>query len=209
MCSAAFEMIVPVLADDIDEQNHVNNTVYLRWVQDVATAHWRAITSPEAQEMIGWVVLRHEIDYKTPATLAPRSGVRAIASSSRRRARSGVPSILKPAGQCECPGKCARNFPSDPGCLTSRLAIASCTLMISLARSRCQLMTNQTAKNLAFWARRHAAVSRTRHLGLGQFDDVLRASSARRPHHLHPNRRNRFRLFWKQQCWNRPARRSI
>ena len=69
MCSAAFEMIVPVLADDIDEQNHVNNTVYLRWVQDVATAHWRAITSPEAQEMIGWVVLRHEIDYKTPATL--------------------------------------------------------------------------------------------------------------------------------------------
>jgi acyl-CoA thioester hydrolase len=47
----------------------VNNTVYLRWVQDVATAHWRAIASPEAQAAIGWVVLRHEIDYKTPATL--------------------------------------------------------------------------------------------------------------------------------------------
>jgi acyl-CoA thioester hydrolase len=47
----------------------VNNTVYLRWVQDVATAHWRAIAGPEAQAAIGWVVLRHEIDYKTPATL--------------------------------------------------------------------------------------------------------------------------------------------
>jgi len=68
MSSAAFEMIVPVLADDIDEQNHVNNTVYLRWVQDVATAHWRAITSPEAQEMIGWVVLRHEIGKATGLT---------------------------------------------------------------------------------------------------------------------------------------------
>jgi acyl-CoA thioester hydrolase len=62
-------MTVPVLPGDIDEQNHVNNTVYLRWVQDVATAHWRALASAEAQAAIGWVVLRHEIDYKTPASL--------------------------------------------------------------------------------------------------------------------------------------------
>ena len=67
--SSAFEMTVPILPGDIDEQNHVNNTVYLRWVQDVATAHWRAIASPEAQAAIGWVVLRHEIDYRTPGTL--------------------------------------------------------------------------------------------------------------------------------------------
>jgi acyl-CoA thioester hydrolase len=66
---SVFEMTVPVLPTDIDEQNHVNNTVYLRWVQDVATAHWRALTSAEAQRLIGWVVLRHEIDYKAPACL--------------------------------------------------------------------------------------------------------------------------------------------
>ena len=69
MSAAAFEMTVPVLDGDIDEQNHVNNTVYLRWVQDVAVAHWRAIASSDAQETIGWVVLRHEIDYKAPAAL--------------------------------------------------------------------------------------------------------------------------------------------
>jgi acyl-CoA thioester hydrolase len=69
MSPARFEMIIPVLPGDIDEQNHVNNTVYLRWVQDVATAHWRAVASPKAQQTIGWVVLRHEIDYKGPATL--------------------------------------------------------------------------------------------------------------------------------------------
>jgi acyl-CoA thioester hydrolase len=69
MSSACFEMIISVLPGDIDEQNHVNNTVYLRWVQDVATAHWRAVASAKAQETIGWVVLRHEIDYKGPATL--------------------------------------------------------------------------------------------------------------------------------------------
>lgn len=62
-------MTVAVQAEDIDAQEHVNNTVYLRWVQDVAVAHWRAIASAEAQEAIGWVVLRHEIDYKTPALL--------------------------------------------------------------------------------------------------------------------------------------------
>jgi acyl-CoA thioester hydrolase len=67
--SSPFEMTAPVLPSDIDEQNHVNNTVYLRWVQDVATAHWRALASAEAQAAIAWVVLRHEIDYKTPATL--------------------------------------------------------------------------------------------------------------------------------------------
>jgi len=69
MSSSPFEMIVPVVANDIDEQSHVNNTVYLRWVQNVATAHWRAIASRDAQAAIGWIVLRHEIDYKAPAML--------------------------------------------------------------------------------------------------------------------------------------------
>jgi acyl-CoA thioester hydrolase len=63
----AFEIVVPVQPADIDRQDHVNNTVYLRWVQDVATAHWEALAPGEARETIGWVVLRHEIDYKTPA----------------------------------------------------------------------------------------------------------------------------------------------
>jgi acyl-CoA thioester hydrolase len=62
-------MTAPVLPADIDEQNHVNNTIYLRWVQEVATAHWRALASSEVQAAIGWVVLRHEIEYKMPATL--------------------------------------------------------------------------------------------------------------------------------------------
>ena len=64
-----FEISVAVMPEDIDEQNHVNNTVYLRWVQEVATAHWRAIATSEAQGEIAWVVLRHEIDYKAPACL--------------------------------------------------------------------------------------------------------------------------------------------
>ena len=64
-----FEMNVPVLPADIDEQNHVNNTVYLRWVQDVATAHWKSLASAQSQAAIGWIVLRHEIDYKMPGSI--------------------------------------------------------------------------------------------------------------------------------------------
>ena len=84
MSSARFEMIIPVLPGDIDEQNHVNNTVYLRWVQDVATAHWRAVASPKAQETIGWVVLRHEIDYKGPATLGDEMVLRTWVGKATR-----------------------------------------------------------------------------------------------------------------------------
>src|SRR6058998_3750923 len=84
MSSSPFETIVPVVAADIDEQNHVNNTVYVRWVQDVATAHWRAIASPEAQETIGWVVLRHEIDYKTPAGLRDQIALRTWVGKATR-----------------------------------------------------------------------------------------------------------------------------
>ena len=69
MSTTPFEISVAVMPADIDEQNHVNNTVYLRWVQEVATAHWQAIASSEAQGEIAWVVLRHEIDYKAPACL--------------------------------------------------------------------------------------------------------------------------------------------
>lgn len=65
----AFEITVAVQSADIDQQDHVNNTVYLRWVQEVATAHWEALAPAAAREIIGWVVLRHEIDYKTPACL--------------------------------------------------------------------------------------------------------------------------------------------
>ena len=67
--SRRHELTVRVVGDDIDELDHVNNTVYLRWVQDVATAHWRAVASAEMQAAFVWVVLRHEIDYKAPARL--------------------------------------------------------------------------------------------------------------------------------------------
>lgn len=56
-----------VTADDIDVNGHVNNLVYLRWVQDVAVSHWNAAATPKQIEDILWIIRRHEIDYKRPA----------------------------------------------------------------------------------------------------------------------------------------------
>ena len=49
---------------DIDEQCHVNNVVYVKWIQDVAVAHWFSVTTEETREKYTWIVIRHEIDYK-------------------------------------------------------------------------------------------------------------------------------------------------
>ena len=62
-------MTVMVLPDDIDEQNHVNNAVYLRWVQDAVTRYWEAVAPAEAVARHLWVALRHEISYLRPAFL--------------------------------------------------------------------------------------------------------------------------------------------
>ncbi len=66
---AAFEQMIQVGVGDIDQLGHVNNVTYVRWVQDVAVAHWKAAASEADQKSVFWVVLRHEIDYKQPALL--------------------------------------------------------------------------------------------------------------------------------------------
>jgi acyl-CoA thioester hydrolase len=64
-----FEIPITVLLTDIDELDHVNNVVYLRWIMEVAVAHWTTAATPEQQAEIGWIALRHEIDYKRPTLL--------------------------------------------------------------------------------------------------------------------------------------------
>jgi acyl-CoA thioester hydrolase len=59
----AFETQITATAADIDELGHVNNAVWVRWIQDLATAHWDAVAPPEHRAAYIWVVTRHEIDY--------------------------------------------------------------------------------------------------------------------------------------------------
>lgn len=66
--AASFETAVLskriALAEEIDELGHVNNAVYVRWVQDAAVAHWFAVAPAALHDDVIWVCSRHEIDYK-------------------------------------------------------------------------------------------------------------------------------------------------
>jgi acyl-CoA thioester hydrolase len=88
-------MTVPVLPGDIDERNHVNNTVYLRWIQDVATAHWKSLAGADAQAAIAWVVLRHEIDYRSPASLGDEILLRTWVGKASRLKFERLTEILR------------------------------------------------------------------------------------------------------------------
>jgi acyl-CoA thioester hydrolase len=49
--------------EHIDELGHVNNAVWVQWVQQVAVAHWDAVADAAYKDAYYWVVVRHEIDY--------------------------------------------------------------------------------------------------------------------------------------------------
>jgi acyl-CoA thioester hydrolase len=61
---AAFACEIAPEAADFDEMGHVNNTVYLKWAQQIAVAHWSAVATAEMKSNWLWIVLRHEIDYR-------------------------------------------------------------------------------------------------------------------------------------------------
>ena len=67
--SRPHELTLHVREEDIDGLGHVNNVVYLSWIQDVAKAHWLSVASPEQIAETVWVVVRHELDYERPAHL--------------------------------------------------------------------------------------------------------------------------------------------
>lgn len=61
--SSGFELPFTAGPDDIDELGHVNNAVWVKWIQDVAGAHWMAGAPEDAKANTIWVVVRHEVDY--------------------------------------------------------------------------------------------------------------------------------------------------
>jgi acyl-CoA thioester hydrolase len=54
---------------DIDHMGHVNNAVYLRWVQDAVVEYWESVAPADAIARHLWVALKHEISYRRPAFL--------------------------------------------------------------------------------------------------------------------------------------------
>ena len=54
---------------DIDFMGHVNNSVYLKWVQEAVVEFWEKVAPPEAVARHLWIALSHEIQYRRPTFL--------------------------------------------------------------------------------------------------------------------------------------------
>ena len=67
MTKPVFEMALTAGPEHIDELGHVNNAVWVQWIQQVAVAHWDVVADAAHKDAYFWVVVRHEIDYLRPA----------------------------------------------------------------------------------------------------------------------------------------------
>ncbi|WP_437824624.1 acyl-CoA thioesterase [Tenacibaculum mesophilum] len=64
-----FEQKHIVTSEEIDEYNHVNNVVYVQWMQNISDAHWKELSKNVKNIDYVWFVIRHEVDYKNQAVL--------------------------------------------------------------------------------------------------------------------------------------------
>ncbi len=64
-----FEKLITVTEKDLDGLNHVNNVRYVQWVQDVAEQHWTSRATTQILDSSYWVMLNHNIQYKSQAFL--------------------------------------------------------------------------------------------------------------------------------------------
>jgi acyl-CoA thioester hydrolase len=86
MPAEIFSQRFAIAPADIDELGHVNNIVYLRWAQEMATAHWRLRATPEMVSAFVWVVTRHEADYRASLVMGDEVEARTWVEDSARGA---------------------------------------------------------------------------------------------------------------------------
>ena len=88
MNNARFETTLTAGPEHIDELGHVNNAVWVQWIQQVAVAHWDLVADAAQKNAYYWVVVRHEIDYLRAAHEGDRVTARTWIGDAPKGARS-------------------------------------------------------------------------------------------------------------------------
>ena len=83
MAAPVFEAEFVARPEHIDVLGHVNNMVWIQWMEQVATAHWEAVADRAHQQAYFWVVVRHEVDYLRSAHEGDRITARTWAEPPR------------------------------------------------------------------------------------------------------------------------------
>jgi acyl-CoA thioester hydrolase len=63
-----YSIVKTVSQNDLDDLSHVNNVVYLEWIQEISKKHWEKASNKVKDNYI-WVVRRHDITYYDAAKL--------------------------------------------------------------------------------------------------------------------------------------------
>ncbi|QDA36175.1 acyl-CoA thioesterase (plasmid) [Paracoccus liaowanqingii] len=79
----AFHHPITISPREIDGMGHVNNTVYLQWVQEAVVRYWQHRSPSEAQAELLWVALKHEITYRLPLFLEDKVEAWVTATGTR------------------------------------------------------------------------------------------------------------------------------
>ena len=87
MSRTVFEMVFKAAPEHIDELGHVNNAVWVQWIQTIAVAHWHSVCDPAHHDAYFWVVVRHEIDYLRAAFAGDRITARTWVGEAPQGAR--------------------------------------------------------------------------------------------------------------------------
>jgi len=66
--ASSFTKEITALPEHIDELGHVNNAVWVQWMEQVSVEHWRRDADPAHVEAYIWVVTRHEVDSRGNVT---------------------------------------------------------------------------------------------------------------------------------------------
>ncbi|HEX6741773.1 MAG TPA: thioesterase family protein [Sphingomicrobium sp.] len=89
-----FRHPVAIELTDIDHMGHVNNAVYLKWVQEAVIDYWRSVAPPDAVAKHLWVALKHEITYRRP-TFLQDTVVAEVIAEKVEGARAFFSTVLK------------------------------------------------------------------------------------------------------------------
>jgi acyl-CoA thioester hydrolase len=95
-----FEYLHTVANDEIDEQGHANNVVYVAWMQAAALAHSAALGwTPERYLQLGcgWVARSHTIEYLRPALRGDEIVVQTHVADMKKVASTRVYRIVRRA----------------------------------------------------------------------------------------------------------------
>ncbi|APE27273.1 acyl-CoA thioesterase [Aurantiacibacter gangjinensis] len=63
--SHQFTHVFTAEAAHIDANGHVNNAVWVQWMEELAARHWRRDARDHHRDLYSWVVTRHEIDFRS------------------------------------------------------------------------------------------------------------------------------------------------